>query len=227
MRTALITGGSAGLGHALAAALTARRWRVVTDARGTTPPGGPLPPDRVTQLVGDVTDPDHRNRLAELVGGTGLDLLVHNASTLGPDGLQTLSDLAPESLRAILETNLVAPLALTRLVLPALLRSGGTVMTISSDAAAEHYPAWGGYGASKAALDHLAGTLAAEHPELAVYSVDPGDLRTALHQAAFPGQDISDRPLPESVVPALLALVERRPASGRYRLTGPAETVAS
>ncbi len=224
MHTALVTGASAGLGRALATELARRGWRVVVDARGADALTAAVSDLRregrdadIVAVPGDVTDPGHRRHLADLVGGGRLDLLVHNASTLGPGGLRGLAELPAADLRDILETNVVAPVALTALLLPALCRAGGVVLTISSDAAVEHYRTWGGYGASKAALDHVAGTLAAEHPEIAVYAVDPGDMRTALHQAAFPGEDISDRPLPETVVGPVLGLVETRPASGRYR----------
>jgi NAD(P)-dependent dehydrogenase (short-subunit alcohol dehydrogenase family) len=152
---------------------------------------------------------------------------VHNAGELGPSPLPSLADYPPEALRAVLETTVLAPLALTQLTLP-LLRAAdaGTVVTLSSDAAVEAYPGWGGYGAAKAALDQLAAVLAAEEPGLRVYAFDPGDMRTAMHQRAFPGEDISDRPLPKTVVPALLRLLDERPPSGRLRatdlLTGPA-----
>lgn len=220
MQTAVLTGASAGLGLALARSLARRGWRLVLDARGA----GRLT-DVVDELgsvtevegvVGDVTDAAHRAELARRVGSR-LALMVHNASTLGPSGLQTVATQTAEDLRAVFETNVIAPAALTRQLLPALLAARGTVITISSDAAVGHYETWGGYGASKAALDHLALTLAAEHPSLAVYAVDPGDMRTAMHQAAFPGEDISDRPEPETVVEPLLRLVTERPPSGRFR----------
>lgn len=220
MQTAVVTGASAGLGLALARALARRGWRLVLDARGA----GRLTEvvdelgsvTEVEGVVGDVTDAAHRAELARRVGSR-LALMVHNASTLGPSGLQTVTTHTAEDLRAVFETNVIAPAALTRQLLPALLAVRGTVITISSDAAVGHYETWGGYGASKAALDHLAFTLAAEHPSLAVYAVDPGDMRTAMHQAAFPGEDISDRPEPETVVEPLLRLVMERPPSGRFR----------
>jgi len=146
-----------------------------------------------------------------------LDLLVNNASDLGPSPLLRLADVPLTAARRVLETNVLAPLALTQMFLPLLRASGGTVMNISSDAAVEAYEGWGAYGSSKAALDQWTAVLAAEEPELAVYSVDPGDMRTEMHQAAFPGEDISDRPAPETVVPALLALITMRPRSGRVR----------
>ncbi len=225
MRTALVTGGSAGLGRALAHELANRGWRVVIDARGDRALGqaareiaATTGTSSVETLVGDVTDLRHRRSLADRVNGGGLDLLVHNASSLGRSGLHALADLPAAELRDILETNVVAPVALTALLLPALVRARGAIVTISSDAGVEHYPTWGGYGASKAALDHVVGTFAAEHPEIAAYAVDPGDMRTAMHQAAFPGEDISDRPLPETVVAPILSLVETRAPSGRYRV---------
>jgi NAD(P)-dependent dehydrogenase (short-subunit alcohol dehydrogenase family) len=224
MHTALVTGASAGLGRALASELARLGWRVVVDARGgdslreaAARITGEAGSGEIVAVPGDVTDPDHRRSLADVVNGSGLELLVHNASTLGEGGLRPLADLPAAELRAILETNVVAPVALTALLLPALRRAHGAILTISSDAAVEHYERWGGYGASKAALDHVAGTFAAEHAEVAAYAVDPGDMRTAMHQAAFPGEDISDRPLPETVVAPILRLIDARPPSGRYR----------
>lgn len=217
MPTALITGASRGLGRALATDLAAAGWRLVLDARTAAPlraVADRLGP-RVTVVSGDVTDPRHRRQLADAAGGH-LDLLVLNASALGPSPLPPLAELGTAALREVLETNVVAPHALTRLVLPALRAAGGRVVAVSSDAAVAAYPGWGGYGASKAALDRLAAVLGAEEPRLRVYAVDPGDLRTDLHQAAFPGEDISDRPEPESVVPALRRLVDGDLPGGRY-----------
>lgn len=220
MPTAVITGASRGLGHALARSLATRGWRLVLDARDARLLYRAV--DRlgavtdVTAVPGDVTDPAHRDELAAAVTG-GLDLLVHNASALGPSPLPPLAALPPGALEEVLRTNVVAPLALTQLLLPALRAGGGTILGISSDAAVEPYPGWGGYGASKAALDHLLAVLAAEHPELTVHAVDPGDMRTAMHQAAFPGEDITDRPEPETVVPALLRLIDEPVPSGRHR----------
>jgi NAD(P)-dependent dehydrogenase (short-subunit alcohol dehydrogenase family) len=221
MKTALVTGASSGLGLALARALAGRGWRLVLDARGAARLMDVVDElgsvTEVEGLVGDVTDPAHRAELARRAGDGGLNLLVHNASTLGPSGLRTLTTHTAKDLRAVFETNVIAPVTLTQQLLPALLAARGTVITISSDAAVGHYETWGGYGASKAALDHVALTLAAEHPTLAVYAVDPGDMRTAMHQAAFPGEDISDRPEPETLVEPLLRLVADRPPSGRFR----------
>ncbi|WP_067832960.1 SDR family NAD(P)-dependent oxidoreductase [Nocardia lijiangensis] len=216
--TALITGASAGLGLALSRALAGRGWRVI----GTARRGDRL--DRVRAelgaafiaVTGDVTDPAHRARLTEIAEGAGpLDLVVNNASRLGPSPLPRLADYPLDELEAVYRTNVVAPLAILQAVLP-LLDLGGVVIDISSDAAVEPYPGWGGYGSAKAALDQLTAILAAEHPELAIYSFDPGDMRTEMHQAAFPGEDISDRPEPDTVVPALLRLLDERPKNGRY-----------
>jgi NAD(P)-dependent dehydrogenase (short-subunit alcohol dehydrogenase family) len=219
-RTALVTGASRGLGRALATALSDRAWRLVLDGRDATRLAAAvaaLPrPDLVTAVVGDVADPRHRAALADAVGPR-LDLLVNNASDLGPSPLPHLTDLPAEELQRILAVNTVAPLAVVQAVLPALRSAGGRVVNISSDAAVAAYEGWGGYGASKAALDQLTAVLAVEHPELRVYAVDPGDMATDMHQAAFPGEDISDRPAPESVVPGLLALVDGDLPSGRYR----------
>jgi NAD(P)-dependent dehydrogenase (short-subunit alcohol dehydrogenase family) len=218
--TALITGASRGLGRALATALSDRGWRLVVDGRDAgrlhaTAAGLPRP-DRVTALPGDVADAAHRTALAE-AAGPRLDLLVNNASDLGPSPLPRLADLRVEDLQRVLAVNTIAPLALFQAVLPALRAASGRVVNVSSDAAVEAYDGWGGYGASKAALDQLTAVLAVEHPELRLHAVDPGDMATDMHQAAFPGEDISDRPAPESVVPALLALIAGDLPSGRYR----------
>jgi NAD(P)-dependent dehydrogenase (short-subunit alcohol dehydrogenase family) len=222
MPVAIITGASKGLGRALAEALAGRGWDLVLDARtravleeaasalesyGT----------RVTALPGDVTDARHR---AELVAAArrlgGVDLLVHNASALGAEPLVRLAELPLEGLRRALEVNAVAALGLIREALPSLRASGaGAVVVVSSDAAAEAYETWGGYGASKAALDHLAAVLAVEEPGLRVWAVDPGDMATDLYAAAVP-DDEEPRPDPAGVVPAFLRLLDERPASGRY-----------
>ncbi|WP_329004626.1 SDR family oxidoreductase [Kribbella sp. NBC_00709] len=219
---ALITGASAGLGLALAHGLAERGWTLVIDARGA----GPLKDAAdalanrtdVVPLAGDVTDPEHRRDLVEVVNQLGrLDLLVNNASYLGPSPLQALAAADLDELRRVYEVDVLAPIALTQALLPALTAAAGVLINISSDAAVEAYETWGGYGSAKAALDHATRVLAAEHPTLSVYAVDPGDLRTAMHQAAFPGEDISDRPEPTTVVPAFLKLLDSRPESGRYR----------
>ncbi len=218
--TALVTGASKGLGRALATALAERGWRLVVDARG--PELDTLATDLsdVVAVRGDVTEPTHREALAAAVETLGrLDLLINNASDLGPSPLPALGRYPLEALRGVYEADVLAPLALSQLLLPLLRNAGGTIVNISSDAAVEAYPGWGGYGSAKAALDQLSAVLAAEEPDVRVYAVDPGDMRTDMHQAAFPGEDISDRPEPAAVVPALLRLLDTRPASGRYRAT--------
>ena len=222
MRVALVTGGSKGLGLALARELAGRGWTLVLDARGGEDLARAAAELRtvtdVLAVSGDVADPAHRRELAGVVAELGrLDLLVNNASVLGPSPLPGLADLPLPELERVLAVNVVAPLALVQLVLPALVRDGGRLVNISSDAAVEAYPGWGGYGASKAALDQLTNVLGAEHPTLRCYAVDPGDMRTDLHQSAYPGEDISDRPEPATVVPALMRLVDGDLPSGRYR----------
>ncbi|GAB3870634.1 SDR family NAD(P)-dependent oxidoreductase [Terrabacter terrigena] len=227
MPTALVTGAGQGLGRALAMALAARHWDLVVTARNRV-----ALEDTVTRLrehghravgvAGDVGDPAHRQEVAasvgELCGRAGLDLLVNNASSLGPVPLRPVLELTTDELARVFAVNVLAPHAFVSALLPSLLEARGAVVDVSSDAAVEHYETWGGYGASKAALDHITLTLAAEAPGIRAWSVDPGDMRTAMHQAAFPGEDISDRPLPEDVaVPALLTLLDARPPSGRYR----------
>ncbi|HEY5832547.1 SDR family NAD(P)-dependent oxidoreductase [Streptomyces sp.] len=227
MPVAIITGASRGLGRALAAALAERGWDLVLDGRNqdaVRSAAGELAQSgtRIRGVPGDVTDPAHRDGLvaaAQALGG--VDLLVNNASALGAEPLVRLAELPVAGLREALETNVTAPLALIRAALPALRAAGGTVLNISSDAAVEAYPAWGGYGASKAALDRLSAVLAEEEPGIRVWWVDPGDLRTALYAAAVPDDaDFEDRPLPEEVVPAFLRLLDEKAASGRY--TAPA-----
>ena len=216
MTVALITGGSAGLGRALTLALAERGWTAVTDGRSAERLGE-LAGERVVTVPGDVTEAGHRGRLVEEVERLGrIDLLVHNASTLGPLPLRPLRELPVAELAEVWRVNVEAPLALTQLLLPKLLASAGVLLTISSDAAVEHYETWGVYGASKAAADHLTLTMAAEEGLLS-YAVDPGDMRTQMQADAYPGEDISDRPPPETVVPKLLSLLRDRPASGRYR----------
>jgi NAD(P)-dependent dehydrogenase (short-subunit alcohol dehydrogenase family) len=230
MSTALITGATTGLGRALAEALVLRGWDLVVTARDVTRLASTVSALRehghgasdVVGVAGDVGRAAHRDEVVDavtqLAGERGLHLLVHNASTLGPVPLRPLRDLTADDLAAVLAVNLLAPHALTRSLLPSLEAAGGAVLAISSDAGVEHYESWGAYGASKAALDHLTLTLAAEVPSVRAYAVDPGDMRTAMHQAAFPDEDITDRPLPEQVaVPGILALLDSRPASGRYR----------
>ena len=221
MPTALITGGSKGLGLAVTHALVERGWSLVVDARragelAVATAGLP----RVVAIPGDVTDPVHRAELAAAVGRLGpLDLLVNNASTLGVSPLPQLADYPLDELRLVFETNVIAPLALFQSLAVPLTAAGGVIVNVSSDAAVESYPGWGGYGSAKAALDQLSTVLAAEEPRLRCYAFDPGDMRTEMHQLAFPGEDISDRPDPVTAVPALLRLLDERPASGRYRAT--------
>ena len=218
MSTALITGASKGLGRAVCHALAERGWSVIVDAREASALSSAvrgLP--GVAAIPGDVTDPAHRAALAAAVGEHGrLDLLVSNASTLGASPLPQLADYPLGELRTVYETNVIAPLALFQLLAEPLTAAMGTVVNISSDAAVESYPGWGGYGSAKAALDQLTAVLAAEEPRLRCYAFDPGDMRTEMHQLAFPGEDISDRPEPAAVIPALLRLLEDRPPSGRY-----------
>ncbi len=218
--TALVTGAGTGFGLALTIALARRGTRVTAVARNADRLHDSLGGrDGVRTLPGDITDPAFRAALADAVGDR-LDLLVHNAGALGPSPLPALADYPLDALRDVLETTVVAPLGLTRLLLPALRRSPEpAVVTLSSDVAVEAYPGWGGYGTAKAASDRLAAQLAVEEPGIRVHAFDPGDMRTVMHQAAFPGEDISDRPEPETVVPALLRLLDERPPSGRYRMS--------
>ncbi len=179
-------------------------------------------PDAVTVVRGDVADPVHRREVAAAVTGRagsmgGLDLLVSNASELGPSPQPELADYPLGDLERVYEVNVFAPLSLCQLLLPHLRRAGGRIVHVSSDAAVEPYPGWGGYGSSKAALDQLTAVLGAENPDLRVYAFDPGDMATAMQQRAFPGEDISDRPAPNSVIPALLRLIGGDYPSGRYR----------
>ncbi len=218
MPVAVITGASRGLGAALAHALDARGWDLVVDARDADALAAAVGSSTAHAVPGDVTDPAHRQALADAAAGLGgADLLVNNASTLGASPMPRLADLTHDVLDDVLLTNVVAPHALTRALLPQLAARRGTVLNITSDASVEPYEGWGAYGASKAALDHLTRILAAEQPDLRVYAVDPGDMRTTMHQDAFPGEDISDRPEPATVVPHLLALLDGHLPSGRYR----------
>jgi NAD(P)-dependent dehydrogenase (short-subunit alcohol dehydrogenase family) len=216
MRTAIVTGGSRGLGRALVRTLANAGWTVVTDARDGAALAaavsglGPA----VLAVPGDLTDPQHR---AELVAAAGdrIDLLVNNAGGLGPSPLPALADFPLGQLADLFAVNVVAQLGLVQAALPRL-APGAVVVDITSD---EAYAGWGGYGATKAALDHVGRVLGVEHPDLRVLTVDPGDMRTQMHQDAFPGEDISDRPPPEASVPGILALIEGDEPSGRYRVT--------
>jgi NAD(P)-dependent dehydrogenase (short-subunit alcohol dehydrogenase family) len=218
-KTAIVTGASRGLGLEFSRALAERGWRLVLDARGAPE----LEAARaelagrtdVVAIAGDVADPRHRAQLVE-AAGDGLELLVNNASTLGASPLPALADYPLATLEQVFAVNAIAPLALIQLAL-ACLPAGSRIVNVTSDAAVEGYEGWVGYGASKAALEQLSNVLAAERPELRVYTVDPGDMNTRMHQDAFPGEDISDRPPPRDSVPGLLALVEGELPSGRYR----------
>jgi len=216
MPTAIVTGASRGLGLALARALHDRGFGLVVDARG----GEALESawtgvEGVVALEGDVADPWHRSALT-VAAGDRIDLIVNNASQLGPSPQPALREYPLDELRRVYEVNVIAPLALVQAALPQL-AGGARIVNITSDAAEEPYEGWGGYGSSKAALDQWTSILAAEHPDWRVYTVDPGDMRTQMHQDAFPGEDISDRSPPEASVPGLLALVEGDLPSGRYR----------
>jgi NAD(P)-dependent dehydrogenase (short-subunit alcohol dehydrogenase family) len=222
---ALVTGASRGLGRALARGLGAAGYRLIVDARDGEALAKAVAGLDATVLPGDITRAGHRDELAAAVAdkgagaaAVGLDLLVNNAGTLGVSPLPALADYPLAGLRDAFEANVLAPLALTQLLLPALRARGGAVLNITSDAAVEPYSGWGGYGASKAALEQLSNVLAAEESAIRVWWADPGDLRTDMHQAAFPGEDISDRPDPASVVPGFLTLIRERYPSGRYRI---------
>jgi NAD(P)-dependent dehydrogenase (short-subunit alcohol dehydrogenase family) len=216
--TALITGASRGLGLELARALAGRGWRLVIDARGAAA----LEAARselaelaeVISIPGSVTEERHCEGLVE-AAGRPLDLLVNNASALGPSPMPALADYPLPELENLYRVNVLAPLRLIRLALPRM-SADGRILNITSDAAVEPYQGWGGYGPSKAALEQLTRVLAAEHPERRIYAVDPGDMRTEMQQDAFPGEDISDRPPPHESVPGLLELIEGSLASGRY-----------
>jgi len=223
MPVAIVTGASQGFGRAVATDLAEDGWGLVIDGRrahllyeagqALEALGAP-----VRAVAGDVTDDGHRAALVEAAEGLGgLDLVVNNASTLGPSPLPTLDRYPLDALARVYQVNVLAPLALVQAALPLLRRSKGTVVAVSSDAAVEAYEGWGGYGSSKAALDQVHRVLAAEQPDLRVYQFDPGDMRTEMHQAAFPGEDISDRPGPESAVPPLRRLLDSGAPSGRYR----------
>jgi len=215
---AIVTGASRGLGLALARALAVRGWRLVIDARGA----GALERARadlavhtdVAAIAGDVADPRHREALAA-AAGERVDLLVNNASLLGPSPQPPLQDYPIAMLERVYAVNVIAPLALAQLVVPRM-REGAMILNVTSDAAVEVYEGWGGYGSSKAALEQLTRVLAVEQSQLRIHAVDPGDMRTQMHQDAFPGEDISDRPPPEESVPGLLALIEGERASGRF-----------
>jgi NAD(P)-dependent dehydrogenase (short-subunit alcohol dehydrogenase family) len=218
-RTAIVTGASRGLGLALATHLAARGWRVIADGRNADALHAALDPlgANVTAIPGDIGDPAHRADLARAAGDR-VDLLVNNAGALGPSPLPHLADLNLDQFEALLATNIAAQLGVIQAVLPALRAVHGTVVDVTSDASVEPYEGWGGYGASKAALDHLGAVLAEEEPNVRVLTIDPGDMRTQMHQDAFPGEDISDRPPPEDSVPGILTLIDGSSPSGRYQV---------
>jgi NAD(P)-dependent dehydrogenase (short-subunit alcohol dehydrogenase family) len=234
MATALVTGASRGLGLELAWALADDGWTLVIDGRDPTAleavAAALSRKTTVRAVAGDVADPGHRLALRSVVEELGgLDVLVNNASVLGPSPQPSLAEYPLDVLEEVYRVNTVAPLALIQLMLPALRAAGGRIINITSDAAVEPYEGWGGYGSSKAALEQVTRILAAEQPDLRVYLADPGDLRTRLHQEAFPGEDISDRPLPKVAIPGLLRLIYGTLPSGRYRaqeLSAPVKEVA-
>jgi NAD(P)-dependent dehydrogenase (short-subunit alcohol dehydrogenase family) len=229
-RTALITGASRGLGLALARQLAQSGWQLIIDARGADALESARKElsqhTQVFAVAGDVADDWHRGALALAVREAGgLDILVNNASTLGLSPLPKLLDFPLDILERVYRENTIAPLALIQGMQP-MLRPGARIINITSDAGVEAYPGWGGYGSSKAALEHLSAILAAENPSWRIYWVDPGDMRTQMHQEAFPGEDISDRPPPEESVPGLLALITGDYPSGRYQTRVLAEQLA-
>jgi len=212
----IVTGASRGLGLALTRALAERGWQLAVDARdGAALERAVADLDGVVPVAGDIADPEHRRLLVETAGGP-IDLLVNNASVLGATPLPALETYPLEELLHVYEVNVLAPLALVQLALPRL-ADGARIVNITSDAAVEAYPGWGGYGSSKAALAQITAVLGVEQPGLRVYAVDPGDMRTQMQQEAFPGEDISDRPPPEESVPGLVALIEGDAPSGLYR----------
>ncbi len=217
---ALITGASRGLGLALARALAQADWTLIIDARGEealeSARSELSTETSVIAIPGDVSDPEHRAALADAVREAGgLDALVNNASILGPSPQPNLLDYPLDVLEEVYRKNVISPLALVQTLGPELKR-GARIINVTSDAAVEPYEGWGGYGSSKAALEQLSNILAAENPQLRVYRVDPGDMRTRMHQEAFPDEDISDRPLPEESVPGFMELLTGNLPSGRY-----------
>src|SRR6266542_3440176 len=221
-KIALITGASRGLGLALARELAVRGWALVIDARGSDA----LEAARaelakrtsVTAIAGDVADAGHLEDLVAAAEKYGrLDVVVNNASLLGPSPQPTLDRYPLDTLEQVYRVNVFAPLRLIQLSLDLLRASAGRILNVTSDAGVEGYGGWGGYGSSKAALEQLSNVLGAEQPKLKVYWVDPGDMRTQMHQEAYPGEDISDRPPPDDSVPGLVRLIEGDLPSGRYR----------
>jgi NAD(P)-dependent dehydrogenase (short-subunit alcohol dehydrogenase family) len=230
-KTALITGASRGLGLALARELANRGWRLIINARGADA----LEEARaelareteVIAIAGSVTDENHRQELAEAARRLGgLDAVINNAGILGPSPQPSLLDYPLDVLEDVYRANVIAPLGVLQAVRTGL-RPDARIINITSDAGVQPYPGWGGYGSSKAALEQLSAVLAQERPELHIYWVDPGDMQTRMHQEAFPGEDISDRGLPEESVPGLLALLEGEHPSGRYAARALSEEMAS
>jgi NAD(P)-dependent dehydrogenase (short-subunit alcohol dehydrogenase family) len=219
---AVVTGASRGLGLAITRALVADGWSVVVDGRDgddlMTAISDLTGPGQAVAIPGDVTDPDHRQQLAQAAAGKGpVRLIVNNASYLGPSPQPVLQNYPLDTLRRVYEVNTVAPLALIQVLRPLMAEAGGVIINITSDAGVEGYAGWGGYGSSKAALEQLSRVLAAEQPQLRIYWVDPGDMNTRMQQEAFPGEDVSDRPPPEESVPGLLELAKGELPSGRYQ----------
>jgi NAD(P)-dependent dehydrogenase (short-subunit alcohol dehydrogenase family) len=219
-KTALITGASRGLGLALARRLAGEGWTLIIDARNAKNLEAARAElaglARVVAIPGDVRSEEHRRALADSARDAGgLDVLVNNASILGPSPQPELFDYPLDALEEVYWANAIAPLALIQAVRHDL-KPEARIINVTSDAAVEPYEGWGGYGSSKAALEQLSSILAAENPSLRIYWVDPGDMRTQMHQEAFPGEDISDRPSPEESVPGLVELLTRDLPSGRY-----------
>ena len=232
-KTVLITGASRGLGLALARGLAAHGWNLILTARNADAlrdvRNELATRTHVAAIAGDVTDAAHRDALAVLARGhAGLDAVINNAGALGPSPQPVLLDYPLDVLRVVFEANVVAPLGLLQAVRREL-KPAARIVNITSDAAVNAYAGWGGYGSSKAAVEQLSAVLAAENPSLRVYWVDPGDMRTDMQQAAFPGEDISDRPLPEVRVPAFINLLDGDLPSGRYvaATLGPTAMVAA
>lgn len=221
MKNVLITGASRGLGLALARQLAQTGWGLIIDARGKKVlkqvRDGLSEKTKVIAIPGDVATESHRKKLAKAAQELGgLNALVNNASFLGPSPQPQLLDYPLDILEDVYRANVIAPLAIIQ-TLRSSLRPGACIINVTSDAGIEAYGGWGGYGSSKAALEHLSHILAEENPSLRVYWVDPGDMRTQMQQEAFPDEDISDRPLPEESVPGLFTLIEGQLPSGRYR----------
>lgn len=221
-KTALITGASKGLGYSLAKALAKQGWRLLINARNARQLlNVQTELEQFTEVIaisGDVRDEIHLLQLSDALKGNQwqLDLVVNNASALGASPLPKLLDHSIDALHSLFHTNMIAPISLLQKVHP-FLQEGASIINVSSDAASEAYETWGAYGGSKAGLDHMTLVLGKENPEFNIYAFDPGDMRTDMHQEAFPGEDISDRPLPEAhATPALLHLIEQNIPSGRY-----------